>query len=273
MGGVECPQPKKATTNAVALSAEIPSCCYPSLLLPYSPSIPSSRPLAGECRGSLRSFFSPPRKLCLVRFTPPGPGGCHHRLECVLNNDPSSTQQVDLFGQGAWPAIEATCGGWDEAAAASGRDDGSSSTSLATLTQDERSVVYMRPTCVGIVSSGVIKVRACANRTGGAREVDTSPEETRFGRGQHTRLVFSRLFCSRTRELLVLSPRKDEYEVKVNLPCPDTGCVRVRSIPSCLGGNDEDLWRRFKWPIVSLFRLFVHVLFPFLPQTIVRDTF
>eukprot|EP00752_Nemacystus_decipiens_P004480 g4092.t1 len=105
-------------------------------------------------------------QLCLVRFTPPGPGGCHHRLECVLNNDPGSTQQVDLFGQGALPAIEATCGGWDEAAAAAwGGDDGSRSSSLATLAQDERSVVYMRPTCVGIVSSGVIKVRSILGET------------------------------------------------------------------------------------------------------------
>lgn len=104
-----------------------------------------------------------------MRFTPPGPGGCHHRLECILNNDPISTQKVDLFGQGAWPSIEATCGGWDEAAAAWAGDDGSRSSSVATSSaQDERCVVYMRPTCVGIISSGVIKVRACGKRTGAA---------------------------------------------------------------------------------------------------------
>lgn len=108
-------------------------------------------------------FLLPALQLFLLRFTPPGPGGYHHRLECVLNNDPGSTQQVDLFGQGAWPAIEATCDGWE--ATATG-DDRSRSSSLATsstqadkLNKDERSIVYMRPTCVGIVSSGVVKVR------------------------------------------------------------------------------------------------------------------
>lgn len=140
-----------------------------------------------ECLNSARSFFLP-KKLCLVRFTPPGPGGCHHRLECILNNDPGSTQQVDLFGQGAWPAIEATCGGWNEAAAAAwGGDDGSRSSSSATIAQDERSVVYMRPTCVGIVSSGVIKVRACCNGTGAAIQVRHAVRRDRSREGKHTR--------------------------------------------------------------------------------------
>ena len=107
-------------------------------------------------------------QLCLVRFTPPGPGGCHHRLECVLNNDPGSTEQTDLFGQGAWPAVEVTsCGGGEAgddeqarslAAGSVGASSGSSIRVRERLDRDEGSVVYMRPTCVGIVSSGMVKV-------------------------------------------------------------------------------------------------------------------
>lgn len=102
-----------------------------------------------------------------MRFTPPGPGGCRHRLECVLNNDPGSTEQVDLFGQGAWPTVEVTPGGGGKAvddeqarslaAGSVGASSGSSIRVRERLDRDE-SVVYMRPTCVGIVSSGVVKV-------------------------------------------------------------------------------------------------------------------
>ncbi|CAM9235398.1 unnamed protein product, partial [Hapterophycus canaliculatus] len=123
-------------------------------------------------------------QLCLVRFTPPGPGGHHHLLECVLNNDPGSKQQAHLLGQGAWPAIEATGGedwGGDTAAArgaidharyleapaaaGSGGSVGSISSSgygssFREALGGDHSVIYMRPTCVGIVSSGVIKVRS-----------------------------------------------------------------------------------------------------------------
>ncbi|CAM9831384.1 unnamed protein product, partial [Ectocarpus sp. 12 AP-2014] len=108
-------------------------------------------------------------QLCLVRFTPPGPGGCHHRLQCVLNNDPGSTEQADLFGQGAWPAVEVTSGGGGEAgddeqarslpAGSVGASSDSSIRVRERLDKDEGSVVYMRPTCVGIVSSGVVKVK------------------------------------------------------------------------------------------------------------------
>lgn len=134
------------------------------------------------------SSISSRGQLCLVRYTPPGPGGHHHLLECVLNNDPGSKQQAHLLGQGAWPAIEvAGGGGWGEEPAAavgdinasrsqeagtaavamaggSGRSVGSISSSGRASSireasgRDGHSVIYMRPTCVGIVSSGVVKV-------------------------------------------------------------------------------------------------------------------
>ncbi|CAB1120455.1 unnamed protein product [Ectocarpus sp. CCAP 1310/34] len=109
-------------------------------------------------------------QLCLVRFTPPGPGGYHHRLQCVLNNDPGSTEEADLFGQGAWPAVQVTSGGGGEAgdgeparslaAGSVGASSGSSIRIRERLDKDKGSVVYMRPTCVGIVSSGVVKVNS-----------------------------------------------------------------------------------------------------------------
>ncbi|CAN0346344.1 unnamed protein product [Ectocarpus sp. 6 AP-2014] len=121
-------------------------------------------------------------QLCLVRFTPPGPGGCHHRLECVLNNDPGSTEQADLFGQGAWPAVEVTSGGGGEpgndeqarslAAGSVGASSGSSIRVRERLDRDEGSVVYMRPTCVGIVSSGIVKVKN-ASRIPAIFRIDT----------------------------------------------------------------------------------------------------
>ncbi|CAM9105839.1 unnamed protein product, partial [Scytosiphon promiscuus] len=115
-------------------------------------------------------------QLCLVRFTPPGPGGHHHLLECVLNNDPGSKQQAHLLGQGAWPAIEVTAGGGrsdemtvavggidrvrsQEVAGAVAADLGSADSIREASGGDGRSVIYMRPTCVGIVSSGVVKVK------------------------------------------------------------------------------------------------------------------
>lgn len=77
----------------------------------------------------------------------------------MLNNDPGSTQEAELFGQGELPAIRVNCEGWD-------RGDGSSfsvgrSSGLGSeggLERNGRAVVYLRPTCVGIVSPGVIKV-------------------------------------------------------------------------------------------------------------------
>lgn len=165
--------------------------------IPVNSLPPSQSHPLGQYLDSGRPCCFRPIKLCLARFTPPGPGGYHHRLECVLNNNPGSTQEVDLFGQGAWPAIEATCGGWDEAAAAAawGGDDGSGSSSLATSNaQDERSVVYMRPTCVGIVSSGVVKVHTRVWRSHHCclKHIRHGVQRSRFRAGQHTRatLVF-----------------------------------------------------------------------------------
>ncbi|CAM9110417.1 unnamed protein product [Laminaria digitata] len=93
-------------------------------------------------------------QLCLVRFTPPGLGERRHRLVCVLNNDPGSSQEADLLGQGAVPAIQVSGGGRE------GGDDRSLSqvdsfgSSLeGELERGKRAVIFMRPTCVGIVSS------------------------------------------------------------------------------------------------------------------------
>lgn len=102
-------------------------------------------------------------QLCLVRFTPPGFGGRRHRLVCVLNNDPGSTQEAELLGQGAVPGIEATSDGWEgdsDRALSLGGSLGSGSE--AEMERDARRVVYMRPTCVGIVASGTFKVQQCS---------------------------------------------------------------------------------------------------------------
>ena len=100
-----------------------------------------------------RPVFS--AQLCLVRFTPSGTGAHRHRLKCVLNNDPGSTHEAELIGQGAVPAIQMLCTDKEYRGGCLSTSEASSS-SPADM---ERDVVYLRPTCVGIVYSGTLKVR------------------------------------------------------------------------------------------------------------------
>lgn len=55
--------------------------------------------------------MSPFVQLCLLRFTPPDAGSYLYALECILNNDPGGMQSIELFGQGAVPAVRAICVG------------------------------------------------------------------------------------------------------------------------------------------------------------------
>lgn len=94
-----------------------------------------------------------------MRFTPLGFGERRHRLVCVLNNDPGSTQEADLVGQGAVPTIQVSGGGRE------GSDEGSlsqadsfGSSAEGELERGKRAMIFMRPTCVGIVSSGTFQV-------------------------------------------------------------------------------------------------------------------
>lgn len=94
-----------------------------------------------------------------MRFTPPGFGERRHRLVCVLNNDPGSTQEADLLGQGAVPAIEVSGGGREGGDERSlFRADSVGSSAEGELERGKRATIYMRPTCVGIVSSGSFQV-------------------------------------------------------------------------------------------------------------------
>lgn len=100
-------------------------------------------------------------QLCLLRFTPPGPGNYRHTIECALNNDPGGTQTVELFGQGAVPTVRAICVGSEGSDGGAMIEMGESSNwgSEIGADWDGRPTMYMRPTCVGLVSSGNVKAR------------------------------------------------------------------------------------------------------------------
>lgn len=91
-----------------------------------------------------------------MRFTPSAPGRCRFLLTCVLNNETGSTLEAELFGQGAVPAIEAVCGEVDERGRALLPLSGQASEE--ELENDGVVSVYLRPTCVGIVSSDTVQV-------------------------------------------------------------------------------------------------------------------
>ena len=77
----------------------------------------------------------------------------------MLNNDPGSTQEADLSGQGAVPAIQVLDGGKEGGGGGGGGDDRAlsldslGSSSEGGLERGKRATIYMRPTCVGIASS------------------------------------------------------------------------------------------------------------------------
>ena len=104
-------------------------------------------------------------QLCLVRFTPPGFGERRHRLVCVLNNDPGSTQEAELLGQGAVPAIRVSGGGREDGDERSlSQVDSFGSSAEGELERGKRATIYMRPTCVGIASSGSVQVKSFFHR-------------------------------------------------------------------------------------------------------------
>ncbi|CAN0227399.1 unnamed protein product [Discosporangium mesarthrocarpum] len=85
----------------------------------------------------------------MVAFSPPKAGLYRHRLVCILNNNNHTTQEVDLFGQGAAPSLSAGGPSFPHQILDGVEDP---------IKVEGEATVYLKPTCVGIVSSGTINV-------------------------------------------------------------------------------------------------------------------